>query len=73
MKKVFPVKLLVAARFSFPASQCFSIKKEKFFKEMVFTFKADERLLKDNDSFCAGTETGHSFAEIGFPAAHSAV
>ena len=68
MKKVFPVKLLDAARFSFPASQCFSIKKERF-----FTFKADERLLKDNDSFCAGTETGHSFAETGFPAAHSAV
>ena len=66
MKKVFPVKRLDAARFSFPASQCFSIKKEKFFKEMVFTFKADVRLLKDNDLFCVGTETG-------FPPAHSVV
>ena len=73
MKKVFPVKLLDTARFSFPASQCLSIKKERFFKEMVFTFKVDERLLKDNDSYCAGTVTGNSFAETGFPAAHSAV
>ena len=73
MIKVFPVKRLDAARFSFPASQCFSIIKERIFKERFFTFKADERLLKDNDSFCAGTETGHSFAETGFPAAHSVV
>ena len=73
MKKVFPVKRLDAARFSFPASQCLSIKKERFFKEIVFIFKADERLLKDNDSLCTGTETGHSFAETGFPVAHSAV
>ena len=73
MKKVFPVTRLDAAHFSFPASQCFSIKKERFFKEMVFTFKADERLLKDNDSFCAGTKTGHTFAETGFPATHSVV
>ena len=49
MKKVFPVKLLDAARFSFPASQCFSIIKERIFKERFFTFKAEERLLKDTD------------------------
>ena len=73
MKKVFPVKLLVAARFPFPASQCFSIIKERLFKDSFFAFKAEERLLKDTDSFCAGTETGHSFAETGLAAAHSAV
>jgi len=73
MKKVFPVKLLDAARFSFPASQCFSIIKERIFKERFFTFKAEERLLKDTDSFCAGTKSGHSLAETGLPAAHSVV
>ena len=57
MKKVFPVKLLDAARFPFPASQCFSIIKERLFKERFFTFKAEERLLKDTDSFCAGTKS----------------
>ena len=73
MKKVFPVKLLVAARFPFPASQCFSIIKERIFKERFFTFKAEERLLKDTDSFCTGTKSGHSLAETGLPAAHSVV
>ena len=73
MKKVFPVKLLVSARFPFPASQCFSIIKEKLFKERFFTFKAEELMLKDTDLFCAGTKSGHSLAETGLPAAHSSL
>ncbi|SVA14297.1 uncharacterized protein METZ01_LOCUS67151 [marine metagenome] len=73
MKKVFPVKLLGPPRFTSPASKWFSIKNEKFFKECFFSFKVEEQLLKDTDSFCAGTKSGHSLAETGLPAAHSAL
>ena len=73
MKKVFPVKLLGPPRFASPASKWFSIKNEKFFKECFFSFKDEEQLLKDTDSFCAGTKSGHSLAETGLPAAHSAL
>ena len=73
MKKVFPVKLLGHPRFTSPASKWFSIKNEKFFKECFFSFKDEEQLLKDTDSFCAGTKSGHSLAETGLPAAHSAL
>jgi hypothetical protein len=73
MKKVFPVKLLGILRFTSPASKCISIKNEKFFKECFFSFKDEEQLLKDTDSFCAGTKSGHSLAETGLPAAHSAL
>ena len=73
MKKVFPVKLLGPPRFTSPASKWFSIKNEKFFKECFFSFKDEEQLLKDTDSFCAGTKSGHSLAETGLPAAHSAL
>ena len=73
MKKVLPVKLLGPPRFTSPASKWFSIKNEKFFKECFFSFKDEEQLLKDTDSFCAGTKSGHSLAETGLPAAHSAL
>ena len=73
MKKVFPVKILGTPRFTSPASKWFSIKNEKFFKEFFFYFKFEEQLLKDTDSFCAGTKSGHSLAETGLPAAHSAL
>ena len=73
MKKVFPVKLLVPPRFTSRASKWFSIKNEKFFKECFFSFKDEEQLLKDTDSFSAGTKSGHSLAETGLPAAHSAL
>ena len=73
MKKVFPVKLLGPPSFISPASKWFSIKNEKFFKECFFSFKDEEQLLKDTDSFCAGTKSGHSLAETGLPAAHSAL
>ena len=73
MKKVFPVKLLGPPCFSSPASKRFSIKNEKYFKEYFFSFKDEEQLLKDTDSFCAGTKSGHSLAETGLPAAHSAL
>ena len=73
MKKVFPVKLLSPPRFTSPASKWFSIKNEKFFKECFFSFKDEEQLLKDTYSFCAGTKSGHSLAETGLPAAHSAL
>ena len=73
MKKVFPVKLLGSTRFTSPASKWFSFKNEKFFKECFFSFKVEEQLLKDTDSFCAGTKSGHSLAETGLPAAHSAL
>jgi hypothetical protein len=73
MKKIFPVKLLGPPRFTSPASKWFSIKNEKFFKECFFSFKVEEQLLKDTDSFCAGTKSGHSLAETGLPAAHSAL
>ena len=73
MKKVFPVKLLVRPRFTSPASKWFSIKIEKYFKESFFSFKDEEQLFKDTDSFCAGTKSSHSLAETGLPAAHSAL
>ena len=73
MKKVFPVKLLAPSSFNSPLYKWFSIKKEKFFKECFFSFKDEEQLLKDTDSFCAGTKSGHSLAETGLPAAHSAL
>ena len=73
MKKVFPVKLLGPPSFTSPASKWFSIKNEKFFKECFFSFKDEEQLLKDTDSFCTGTKSGHSLAETGLPAAHSVV
>ncbi len=73
MKKVFSVKLLDLQRFTSPASKWFSIKNEKFFKECFFSFKDEGQLLKDTDSFCAGTKSGHSLAETGLPAAHSAL
>jgi len=73
MKKVFPVKLLGPPRFTSPVSKWFSIKNEKFFKECFFSFKDEEQLLKDTDSFCTGTKSGHSLAENGFPASHSAL
>ena len=70
MKKVFPVKILGTPRFTSPVSKWFSIKNEKFFKEYFFYFKVEEQLLKDTDSFCARTKSGHSFAETGLPAAN---
>ena len=73
MKKVFPVKIQGTPRFTSPASKWFSIKNEKIFKEFFFYFKVEEQLLKDTDSFCAGTKSGHSLAETGLPAAHSAL
>jgi len=73
MKKVFSVKLLDLQRFTSPASKWFSIKNERFFKECFLSFKDEEQLLKDTYSFCAGTESGHSLAETGLPAAHSAL
>ena len=73
MKKVFQAKLLGSHRFTSPTSKWFSIKNENFFKECFFSFKDEDQLLKDTDSFCAGTKSGHSLAETGLPAAHSAV
>ena len=73
MKKVLPVKLLGPPRFTSPASKWFSIKNEKFFKECFFSIKDGEQLLKDTDSFCAGTKSGHSLAETSLPAAYSAI
>ena len=73
MKKVFPVKLLDPPRFTSLASKWFSIKNEKIFKEYFFSFKDEEQPLKDTDSFCAGTNSGHSLAETGIPAAYSAL
>ena len=73
MKKVLPVKLLGPPRFISPASKWFSIKNEKIFKECFFSFKNEEQLLKDTDSFCAGTKSGYSLAETGLPTAHSAL
>jgi len=70
MKKVFPVKLLALPRCTSPVSKWFSIKNEKIFKECFFSFKDEEQLLKDTDSFCARTKSGHSFAETCLPAAH---
>ncbi len=73
MKKVFSVKLLDLQRFTSPASKWFSIKNEKFFKECFFSFKVEEQMLKDTDTFCPGTKSGHSLTETGLPAAHSAL
>ena len=73
MKKVFPAKLLGLPLFTSPASKWFSINNEKFFKECFFSFKDEEQLLKDTDSFCTGTKSGHLLAETGLPAAHSAL
>jgi len=73
MKNVFPVKLLSTPRFTSPASKLFRIKNENIFKECFFSFKDEEQLLKDADSFCKGTKSGHSLAETGLPAAHSAL
>jgi len=73
MKKVFPVKLLGLPRFTSHASKWFSIKIEKIFKECFFSFKDEEQLLRYTDSFFAGTKSGHSLAETGLPAAHSAL
>ena len=73
MKKVFPIKLLVNPFYTTPASDWFSIKNEKFNKESFFSFEDEEQLLKDTDSFCAGTKSGHSLAETSLPAAYSAI
>ena len=73
MKKVFLVKLLGPPRFTSPASKWFSIKNKKRFKECFFSFKVEEQVLKDTDSFCIGTKLGHSLAESGLPAAHYAL
>ena len=73
MKNIFPVKLLSTPRFTSPVSKWFSIKNENIFKEFFFSFKDEEQPLKDTDSFCKGTKSGHSLAETGLPAAHSAL
>ena len=74
MKKVFPVKLLASSRFRSPAYKWFSIKNKKIFTECFFSFKVEEQLLKKHTySFCEGTKSGHSLAETGHPAAHSAL
>ena len=73
MKKVSPVKLLGVPRFNCPPSKWFSIRNEKFFKECFFTFKDEEQLLKDISSFCERSKSGHSLAETGIPATHSAI
>ena len=73
MKKVFPGKLLVSPCFTSPASNWFSIKNEKFFKECFFSFKDEEQLPKDADSFCGEKKSSHSLAETGLPAEHSAL
>ena len=73
MTKVFPIKLLGPPVFSTSASKWFSIKNEKFFKECFFSFKDEEQMLKNTYSFCTGTKSGHSLAETGLPAAHSAL
>ena len=72
MKKVFPIKLLVNLRFTPPASNWFSIKNEKI-KVCYYSFKDEEQLFKDTDSFCAGTISGHSLAKTGHIPAHSAL
>ena len=73
MKKNFQVKLLVPPHFAPSTSNWFSIKNEKIFKECFFSFKDEEQLLRDTDSFCAGTKSGDSLAETGLTAAHSAL
>jgi len=73
MKKVFPIKLLVKPCYKPPASDWFSIKNEKIFKGCYYSFKDEEQLPKDTNSFCAETISGHSLAETGHMAAHSAL
>ena len=73
MKKVFQVKLLGRPRFTSPASKWFSIKNKNKIKECFFYFKVEEQLLKDTYSFCVVTKSGHSLAETGIPATHSAI
>ena len=73
MKKVFPVKLLGPRRFTSPGSKWFRIKNKKIFKECCFSFKVEEQLFKDTDSFCPETKSGHPLAETDLPAAHSAL
>ena len=73
MKKVFPAKLPVSHLFNSPTSKWFRIKNEKFFKESFFSFKDEDQPLKDTDSFSAVTKSGHSLAETGIPATHSAI
>ena len=73
MKKVFQAKLLGYPPFTSPTSKWFSIKNEKFFKECFFFFKDEAQLLKDIDSICAGTESGHSLTETGIPVSHFAL
>ena len=70
MKKVFQVKLLGRPRFTSPASKWFSIKNEKIIG-CYYSFKHEEQLLKDTDSFCSGAISVHSLAETGYMAAHS--
>ena len=60
MKKVFQAKLLGYPPFTSPTSKWFSIKNEKIFKECFFSFKDEEQLLRDTDSFCAGTKSYYS-------------
>ena len=62
MKKIFLAKMLVSPLFNSPTSKWFRIKNEKIFKESFFSFKDEEQPLKDTDSFCAGTKSGHSLA-----------
>jgi len=73
MKKVFPVKLLVNPRFTHPASNWLSINNKKQFKVCYYSFKVEEQLLKDTDSFCAETISGHSLVETDHIAIHSAL
>jgi len=73
MKKVHPLKLLVNSSFTLHASNCSSIKNEKNFKECYYSFKDEEQLLKDTESFCAGIISGHSLADNDQMSAHSAL
>ena len=52
MKKVIPAKLLCFPRFNSPTSKWFSIKNKKN-KELFFSFKVEEQLLKHTYTFCA--------------------
>ena len=73
MKKVFTVKLLDPPVLPILNLNGSASKTKIFSKECFFSFKDEEQLLKDTDSFSAGTKSGHSLAEIGLPAAHSAL
>ena len=70
MKKVFPLKMLVNPRFPPTASNWFSIKNEKFFKGCYYSFKDEKQLLKDTDSFCAGT-ISVSYTHLTLPTIYS--